>query len=376
MTFDLDPDRVHLNHGAFGAFPREVVEEQARWRTAAGRNPHGFHRVVAAGAVEDARAAAAAFLHLGADDVALVRNVSEGVATVLAGVGLRPGDEVVVGDHAHGGVRLAVDAACRRTGARAVEVGLPLDATDEEVVAAFAGALTDRTRLVLVDQVTSLSATVHPVAAVARAVRRTAPGARVLVDAAHVPGQVDVDPAALGVDFWTGNLYKWAFTPRGTGVLWVAPEHRAGLQPLVPSWGADEPFPRPWDHPGNQDWSAWLAIPAALRFFADAGGWEQVRRNAALVAAGQRHVAERLGTDLAGLPHSPAPCMRLVRLPDGVVTDAASARALYDRLSTEHRVEVGTAWFHGAPLVRFSGQVYNTEDDYARLADALVRTCR
>ena len=194
MTFDLDPDRVHLNHGAFGALPREVVEEQARWRTAAERNPHGFHRVVAAGAVEDARAAAAAFLHLGADDVALVRNVSEGVATVLAGVGLRAGDEVVVGDHAHGGVRLAVDAACRRTGARAVEVGLPLDATDEEVVAAFAGALTDRTRLVLVDQVTSLSATVHPVAAVARAVRRTAPGARVLVDAAHVPGQVDVDP--------------------------------------------------------------------------------------------------------------------------------------------------------------------------------------
>ena len=67
--------------------------------------------------------------------------------------------------------------------------------------------------------------------------------------------------------------------------------------------------------------------------------------------------------------------MRLVRLPDGVVTDAASARALYDRLSTEHRVEVGTAWFHGAPLVRFSGQVYNTENDYDRLADALVRTC-
>ncbi|HSE69604.1 MAG TPA: aminotransferase class V-fold PLP-dependent enzyme [Nocardioidaceae bacterium] len=374
--FSLDPDVVHLNHGAFGTVPDEVAATAARWRAAAEANPHRFHRVDAPAGVRAARGAAAAFVHAAPEDVALVRNVSEAVATVLHAVGLGPGDEILLSDHAQGGVRLAVDAACRRTGARAVEVVLPLDATERSIVEAFTAGAGPRTRLVLVDQITSLTATVMPVAAVAAAVRAAAPAAAILADAAHVPGHLDVDPAGLGVDFWAGNLYKWAFAPRGSAVLWVAPHRRPGLQPLVPSWGADEPFPVPWDHPGNQDWATWLAVPAALEFFAAQGGFEQVRRNSELVHAGQRHVAEALGTELAGLPATPAPCMRLVHLPAGVLDGPEDARDLYERLSTEHRIEVGPVWFGGQGLVRFSGQVYNDPGDYDRLADVLAKVCR
>ncbi len=375
MQFDLDPEVVHLNHGAFGAAPRVVGEAGSRWRAAAEANPYRFHRAVVPGAVVEARAAAAAFLHVGADDIGLVRNVSEGVATVLAALDLRPGDEVVHSDHAHGGVRLSLEAACRRAGARAVLVDVPLPAAGAEVVEAFADAVTRRTRLVLLDHITSVSASLLPVAEVARAVKAAAPDALVLVDAAHVPGHVDVDPSTLGADFWTGNLYKWAFTPRGSGVVWVAAQHRDSLVPLVPSWGADEPFPAPWDHPGSQDWASWLSIPAALEFFGEIGGWERVRRSSELVQAGQAHVAEALGTDLTGLPGCPAPCMRLVRLPDGVVEGPGDVRELYLRLSTEFAVEAGPVWFKGEGLVRFSGQVYNDPGDYERLADALVTAC-
>lgn len=136
---------------------------------------------------------------------------------------------------------------------------MPLDADEQHIVAAFAEAVGARTRLVMVDQITSVTAVLNPVAAVAAAVRQVNPEVCVLVDAAHVPGQVDVAPSGLGVDFWAGNLYKWGFTPRGAGLLWAAEPQRARLQPLVASWGADEPFPVPWEHPGNQDFGTSVA---------------------------------------------------------------------------------------------------------------------
>lgn len=376
MDFDLDPGRVHLNHGAFGAVPRRVREGVVRRAAEVERNPHRYHRAVVADRVRHARGRAARFLHHGADDIALVRNVSEGVATVVASLDLRPGDEIVVTDHNHRGVRVGLEAAARRKRARVVEVPVPLDAGEDRIVAGFAEAVGPRTRLVMVDQITSATAVLNPVAGVAAVVRAVNPEVLVLVDAAHVPGQVDVDPATLGVDFWTGNLYKWAFTPRGAGVLWVAERHRADLRPLVASWGGDEPFPVPWDHPGNQDFGPWLAIPDALDFFEAVGGWERVRRSADLVTAGAAHVAETLGTTYQQVPPRPAPTMRLVPLPDGVVTSAEDAAGLYERLSTEHGVEAGPVCFGGRGYVRVSGQVYNRADDYQRLADALTAIVR
>lgn len=255
----FDPDRVHLNHGAYGAVPRVVREGVVRRAAEVERNPHRYHRVELTGRIREARARAASFLHLGGDGIVLVRNVSEATATVLGGLDLRAGDEVVVPDQNHRGVRFAVDAVARRGGARVVEVAVPLDADEQHLVAAFAEAVGARTRLVMVDQITSVTAVLNPVAAVAAAVRQVDPEVCVLVDAAHVPGQVDVAPSGLGVDFWAGNLYKWGFTPRGAGLLCAAEPQRARLQPLVASWGADEPFPVPWEHPGNQDFGTSVA---------------------------------------------------------------------------------------------------------------------
>ena len=166
-AFGLDPDVLHLNHGAYGVAPVVVRQAAAAWRERAERNPHRFNRVELGALVAEARERAAGFLGVEASRAAWVRNVSEGTSAVLGSLDLRPGDELVTSNHGYGAVRLALRHHAARSGARIIEAAFPVGAPDEEIVAAYAGASSPRTRLVVVDRITSPTATVVPVAAVA-----------------------------------------------------------------------------------------------------------------------------------------------------------------------------------------------------------------
>ena len=190
-----------------------------------------------------------------------------------------------------------------------------------------------------------------------------------LVDAAHAPGQLDDDIAALGADHWVGNLHKWAYTPRGSAILWSRPG--ADVTPTVLSWQLDDGYAASFDYPGTWDYAGWLAAADGLAYWAALGGWDAVARRADLVADGQKRVAEALGVALDQLPATPAPAMRLVPLPDGVLTSPAQADALYEALS-RRRVEVAPVCFGGAGYLRIAAAPYNTPDDYDRLAGVVL----
>ena len=366
-TFGLDPDIIHLNHGAFGVAPVAVRRAAAAWRDRAERNPHRFNRVDLPPLIAAARERAAGFLGIDASRAAWVRNVSEGVSAVLGSLELRRGDELVIGGHAYGAVRIAVRHHAARVGAEVVEADFPVGAAEDAIVSAYAAACSPRTRLIVVDRITSPTATVLPVAAVAAAV--AGPGRSVLVDAAHAPGQLDDDIAATGADHWIGNLHKWAYTPRGSAILWS----RAGadVTPGVLSWQLEDGYAASFDYPGTWDYAGWLAVPDGLAFWAELGGWETVARNASLVTDGQKQVAAALGVPLERLPVVPAPAMRLVPLPPGVVDSREQAVAWYEALSAR-RVEVAPIWFGGAGYLRIAAAPYNTPEDYDRLADAVL----
>jgi isopenicillin-N epimerase len=363
-AFGLDPDVLHLNHGAFGVAPGVVRRAAAAWRERAERNPHRFNRVEAGGLVAAARERAAGFLGVDPSRAAWVRNVSEGLSAVLGSLELRPGDELVTSTHGYGAVRKALGHHAARAGARVVEAAFPVGAGDDVIVSAYAAVCSPRTRLAVVDRITSPTATVVPVAAVAAA----AGGAPVLVDAAHAPGQLQDDIAALGADHWVGNLHKWAYTPRGSAILWSRPG--AEVTPGVLSWGLGDGYAASFDYPGTWDYAGWLAAPDGLAYWEALGGWDAVARLARLVADGQETVADALGTALDRLPVTPAPAMRLVPLPDGVLTSPGQADAFYEALSRQ-RVEVAPVCFGGAGYLRIAAAPYNTPGDYDRLAGAV-----
>ena len=361
--FELDPDLTHLNHGAFGAVPRSVREAQERARATVERAPMRAFRDELPAAIASARSAAAAFVGVPAESTVLVRNVSEAVAVVLQGLAIGPGDDVVVTSHGYATAGWAVEAR----GGTLRTAAFELDGEPGDVVSAVAAAVTDRTRLVVVDQITSPTAVVLPVAEVAAAVAPVP----VLVDAAHAPGALpSLDVEALGVAFWAGNLHKWAFAPRAAATLWVAGEHRDAIRPLVTSWSHGRPFPERFDLQGTVDHSAWLAVPDGLAAWARLGGWETVRRNADLLLRGADHVRSALGTPdpHGGIPA--APCLRLVALPHGVGATPEDAEALWQRSYAAGFVVPPVA-FGGRGYLRLAAAVYNDEDDYVRLADAL-----
>ena len=365
-SFGLDPAVLHLNHGAYGVAPVAVRRVAADWRERAERNPHRFNRVELPPLIAAARERAAGFLGIDPSRAAWVRNVSEGVSAVLGSLELNPGDELVISTHGYGAVAMALRHRAARSGARVVEAAWPAGAADAAIVAAYAAACSARTRLVVVDRITSPTATVVPVAAVAAAV--AGPGRRVLVDAAHAPGQLDDDIAAFGADHWIGNLHKWAYTPRGSAILWSTPG--AGVTPGVLSWQLEDGYAPSFDYPGTWDYAGWLAAPDGLAYWAALGGWDAVARLAGLVSDGQKQVAGALGVSLERLPVVPAPAMRLVPLPDGVLSGPGQAEEFYRALSAE-RVEVAPVYLGGTGYLRIAAAPYNTPEDYDRLADAV-----
>ena len=244
--------------------------------------------------------------------------------------------------HGYGAVRKALDHQAARAGARVVEAVFPVGAADDDIVSAYARACSPRTRLVVVDRITSPTATVVPVAAVAAAVRAAAGGAdvRVLVDAAHAPGQLRDDIAALGADHWVGNLHKWAYTPRGSAILWSRPG--TAVTPTVLSWQLEDGYAASFDYPGTWDYAGWLAVGDGLAYWADLGGWDAVSGLAALVTEGQKNVAEALDVSLDRLPVTPAPRCGWCRCPTGVLAAARSGRpVLRGAVAAAHRGRAG-----------------------------------
>jgi len=367
----LDPDVVQLNHGGFGAVPVGLQEEQRGWRDALERNPTDFLGRRLPGLLAEARAELAAFL--GADPAGLVfvQNATTGVATALASLlaahPLRPGDELLTTEHRYHAVRIQLDEHAARAGARVVEAPVPLPVSSPaEVLDAVTAAMTERTRVLVVDHVTSPTGLVMPVAEIVAACRER--GVVTVVDGAHATGMLPVRLDELGADYWVGNLHKWLCAPKTAAVLWAGPGHRDTLRPLVPSHGYHEGVHAAFDWTGASDPSPVLTAPAAVEFFAKLG-WDDVRRhNRELAAAGARLVAEALGTSLP-VPDAMAGALRVAPL--GRELEPAAARALERRLLADHRIEVPLMPTVAPRYVRVSAQVYNTIDDYARLATVL-----
>ena len=363
--FELDPALTHLNHGAFGAVPRSVREAQDRARARIEGRRCGPSATSCPSALAEPASGGRLPRGAGRTRPPWCATSPRRSGWCSRALGIGPGDEVVVSNHGYLTAGWSVEArgATLRTAAFAVE------ATPAAVVAAFAAAVTDRTRLVVIDQITSPTALVLPVAEVAAAVAPVP----VLVDAAHVPGALPgLDVEALGVAFWAGNLHKWAYTPRAAAALWVAPQHRdrdASARHLLEPRRCPSPSASTCRAPSTTRRGSPCrpASPPGTQL----GGWEQVRRNADLLVRGAEHVRDALGTESphGGIPS--APCLRVVALPPGVATTTGGRRGTLAAAACRRASSCRRWRSAGVAYLRLAAAPYNDEDDYARLADVL-----
>lgn len=360
----LDPEVLHLNHGSYGAVPRRTLDLLAALRAETEKNPMAWFRSVAS-QLTTSRLELATYLRTDPAGFALVPNASAGVTAALATLPIPAGSRIVLTNHAYGAVRYAAERFARMNQAEVVVVDVGLEADDETVVSLIDAQL-DAAAVLIVDHISSGTATVFPIADLVEACHaRDVP---VVVDGAHAPALIDA-PAADGADFWTGNFHKWPASPRATAGLVVAERWRSATLPLIVSWSEhDERMPERFDMQGTYDYTPWIAAPESLRVLAELD-WP-VRRTqlSAMLDEGAKRVAKALGTSVAEVAH-PAPTMRLVEVPSRV--DLTAAEALKQRVSRDLKAEITFTGFDGRGYIRLSAHAYNSLQDYESLAERL-----
>jgi isopenicillin-N epimerase len=376
----LEPGGTYLNHGTVGAPPRRVLAAQQTVRDQIERHPARFMLRELSGSmpapwraeprIREAARAVAAFVGARADDVAFVPNVTTGLNAVLQSVALGTGDEILLTDLAYGAITIAARSAAeaKRARVRVLEMPFPLT-TPDQVVDAIRGALTERTKLVVIDHVTAMSALVLPVASiVARCHERGIP---VLVDGAHAPGSIALDVPALGADWYVANLHKWAHAPRSCGFLWARPDRQAAIHHPVVSWGFGRGFREEFEWSGTLDPSAALAAPEGIAALRD-WGWEAILAYMHALAweAGAR-LTDRWGTTLE-MPRDMIGAMITVPLPPAAGSADEDAIRLRLALLVDERIEVQLHAWRGRLWARVSAQIYNDTADIDRLAAAVA----
>lgn len=366
----LEPGVDYLNHGSFGAVPRVVFDEQTEWRRRLEAAPVEVIARRRPGLIDDAKRPVGRWLGMRPENFGLVTNATEGVNAVLRSLTFDRGDELLTTSHVYNAVRQAMRYVAGRSGAAYREVDVPLPVTSaSQVVDAVARALSGRTRLLVIDHVTSPTAMVLPVEQIAAAC--AARGVDVLVDGAHAPAMLPLDVEATGVTYYAGNLHKWALAPRGAGFLWVRPGRQEEIHPPVISHFLGEGLNKEFGWQGTRDLSAWFAVPRAVQFLAELGQDRVREHNRAMAAWAGRLLCGRWGVR----PIAPADMlgsMAAVPLPGRLQRlDEAQTEALQVELYREHRVEVPLMRFGGQVLLRVSCQVYNHGAQYERLAGVI-----
>jgi isopenicillin-N epimerase len=365
--FLLDPAVTFLNHGSFGACPEPVMRTFQSWQRELEREPVEFLARRSVDLLRESRQILAGYVGCAADDLVPVPNATVAMNMVARSLRLTEGDRVVITDHEYGAMDRLWRLVCERSGATLVRCPIPTPVRGrDDVLAAFRGVLDDTVRVVSLSHITSPTGLVLPVEDVCRLAREV--GATTVIDGAHGPGQVDLDLAALGPDCYIGNCHKWLCSPKVAGFLYARPDVDLTVDPLVVSWGWDEDRLAERAHwQGTQDISAFLSVPAAIRYQHERN-WPAVRARCATDAA---YVHERLlalpGVTAVSRTDPPMFAQMVsVRLPSGADAHVP------EKLFAAHAIEVPVSQWQGGRLLRVSVAAYNDRDDLDRLVEALT----
>jgi isopenicillin-N epimerase len=372
--FLLEPGLVYLNHGGFGATPKYVLNEKIRLiRSDIEKNPVALLAHKARSQWHAIAEKIAARFSLAANSVAIVDNATDGVNSVLRSLSLEEGDEILLTSMTYGGIAMAARRIAQKQGATITLAELRFPHPDaEQCIEAVTQAITPRTKIAILDHITSSTALVMPLADMIAACRsRCVP---VLVDGAHAPGHIALDIPALNANWYVANLHKWYFVPRGCGFLWAAPDSQNELMPNVLSWDIVGPFPSNFAWTGTRDPSNWLTVPAAFDFM-DRFGESVVRQhNHQLIREAVDLLASLWGFRVT-TPDRMTAAMTLVPAPVGLPYSATDEGRLSFEidLKDKHNIVVNPAFAHeGRIWLRITAQIYNGIEDYEKLGKAVL----
>lgn len=367
-----------LNHGSFGACPKQVLAVQQRLRSQLEQEPLRFFGREWEPLLDDARSKLAAFVGADVQDLVFVPNATTGVNSVLRSLTFSPEDEILTTNHEYNACRNALDFVASRTGARVVvaKIPFPID-SPQQVVAAVIERVTPKTRLALLDHVTSQTGLIFPIQELVKELQQR--GVDTLVDGAHAPGMISLNLREIGATYYTGNCHKWLCAPKGAAFLYVRRDKQSEIRPLTISHGTNSPrtdktcFQLEFDWTGTDDPTAYMCVPEAIAFMGSLlpGGWTQLmQQNHHLVLQGRQLLCEALEVQ-PPCPEEMIGSMAVVPLP--AMLENCDFMSIHDELFDKFGIQVPMIPWQEKPrlLVRISAQIYNTPEQYEYLAKVL-----
>jgi isopenicillin-N epimerase len=375
----LAPGVAYLNTGSYGIVARSVFARVTELRRQLQMNPVDFLWRRGGDLLWNARCKLAAFIQAEPKQVIFTDNVTTAMNLVAASLRLPAPGDILMSDHEYGAVRFAWERAAQFQGLSLKYTTLPiLPSSPDEVIAAFAKAMTNATRVLFLSHVLYTTGMVLPLRAICAEARRR--GILTVVDAAHALGMVPINVQELGCDFYGANLHKWLLAPVGAGFLSVRPGLEDRLLPLTASWGwhvdRDKAFERddfggtPWlrsfEFAGSRDITPWLVVPDAIAF-QEQIGLDAIRsRQRELSECARAKLTSRAGLELATPAH---PELR------GAIAAFCLTRgdphAVRKVLWERHQIEINMIEHAAGPWLRVSTHFYNTEAEIELLASSM-----
>jgi selenocysteine lyase/cysteine desulfurase len=364
-AFRPSPHFINLENGYFSPMPLEIQEA---W-IANIQEINGLHtfymRRRQFDERENIRRLLAEFAGVSPDEIALLRNTTEALDNLIAGLPIQKGDEFIITDQDYPNMVEAVHMRAKREGIVVKKISLPLHPkSDEEILDAYARAITARTKAMLVTHVINLTGQVLPVRKLCDLGKTH--NIEVFVDGAHAFGQLNFKIPDLGCDYYGTSLHKWLCAPLGSGMLYIRKEKIANIWPLFGDISTGEGNIRKFERNGTQPCSNHLAIANAIRFHHLIGGELKEER--------LRYLCHYWAEQVANMPHitlnMPLARERSCAL-GNVAAKGMTPMQLADYLYDKHRIFTVAIDMPTVKGVRITPHLYTTLADLDKLVAAL-----
>lgn len=369
--FLLDPSITFLNFGSFGASPKIVFDDYQKWQRELEYSPVQFITINGIKYLQETREALGKYIGCHADDVVMVTNPSYAVNIIAKSLQLQEGDEVLATNLGYGACDRTWKYYCNKVGATYMQQKITLPIASKEIfLQEFFSGVNKNTKLIFLDHITSATGLILPVKDICDYANEK--GILIFIDGAHAPGQIDVNLQTLNVDMYTGACHKWMMTAKGSSFLFVKKSLQHLFDPLVISWGYDAIYPSHSQFldyhqmQGTRDFSAFLTIPASIQFMKE-NNWDANRAACnEIVMSNAKHFCDLLNTQ----PISPITkdfIGQMFSIPINT-NDGLDLKAL---LFNKYKIEIPVMPHNDKVYLRFSIQVFNTQEDLDILYDAL-----
>ncbi|MGI8618151.1 MAG: aminotransferase class V-fold PLP-dependent enzyme [Gemmatimonadaceae bacterium] len=366
-AFDTDRTMINLNNGGVSPTPSHVLEAMIRDLRFSNELPVEHMWRVLEPRIESVRRDLARDFGCDPEEMAITRNASEALETMIFGIDLKPGDEVLLTNQNYGRMITSWEQRARREGivVRQISFDVPPPSM-AYLVRQFENALTPRTRVIEVTHITNLTGQIMPVREIVELARPR--GIKVFVDGAHAYAHFPFKRDDLGCDYYGTSLHKWLLAPIGTGFLYVKKEKQGGLWPLMAAGPELDDNVRKYEEIGTHPAANHNAISAALAFHRGIGAERK--------AARLRLLRDRWAKRLVGASDRVHVLTHLDDRNSGAIAlfnvDGIDSGALGGWLMSKHRIVTTPIAHKEYSGLRITPNVYTTLDEVDTFADKVL----